>query len=149
MLTVILLCVCLCVCVCVLDGEGNSVFASRALIIIIMEICKAPTLQLKALNKHTHIMYIEMENVIKKKKKCIYWQVFKHNYAKDAHAHAHTHARTHTHTHCTYTSSSMIYAWQFIWPATVIAWPVSVNHFRYLLDDTPVSEMSSMITDND
>ena len=36
------------------------------IIIIIMEICKAPTLQLKALNKHniTHIMYIEMENVI-------------------------------------------------------------------------------------
>ena len=36
------------------------------LIIIIMEICKAPTPQLKALNKHnvTHIMYIEMENVI-------------------------------------------------------------------------------------
>ena len=34
-----------------------------------MEICKAPTLRLKALNKHTHIMYIEMENVIKKKKK--------------------------------------------------------------------------------
>ena len=33
-------------------------------IIIIMEICKAPTLRLKALNKHTHIMYIEMENVI-------------------------------------------------------------------------------------
>ena len=28
-----------------------------------MEICKAPTLRLKALNKHsiTHIMYIEME----------------------------------------------------------------------------------------
>ena len=37
-------------------------------VIIIMEICKAPTLRLKALNKHTHIMYIEMENVIKKKK---------------------------------------------------------------------------------
>ena len=37
---------------------------SESLIIIIMEICKAPTLQLKALNKHTHIMYIEMENVI-------------------------------------------------------------------------------------
>ena len=36
-------------------------------ITIIMEICKAPTLRLKALNKHTHIMYIEMENVIKKK----------------------------------------------------------------------------------
>ena len=34
--------------------------------IIIMEICKAPTLRLKALNKHniTHIMYIEMENII-------------------------------------------------------------------------------------
>ena len=31
-----------------------------------MEICKAPTLRLKALNKHTHIMYIEMENVIQK-----------------------------------------------------------------------------------
>ena len=33
-----------------------------------MEICKAPTLRLKALNKHTHIMYIKMENVINKKK---------------------------------------------------------------------------------
>ena len=33
------------------------------IIIIIMEICKAPTLRLKAPNKHsiTHIMYIEME----------------------------------------------------------------------------------------
>ena len=40
---------------------------NRIIIIIIMEICKAPTLRLKALNKHTHIMYIEMENVIKKK----------------------------------------------------------------------------------
>ena len=39
-----------------------------AVIIIIMEICKAPTLRLKALNKHTHIMYIEMENVISNKK---------------------------------------------------------------------------------
>ena len=54
-----------------------------------METCKAPTLQLKALNKHTHIMCIEMENVIQKKK--IYRQVFKHNYAKDAHTHIHTH----------------------------------------------------------
>ena len=34
-----------------------------------MEICKAPTLWLKALNKHMHIMYTEIENVIKKKKK--------------------------------------------------------------------------------
>ena len=33
---------------------------------MIMEICKAPTLRLKAPNKHTHIMYIKMENVIKK-----------------------------------------------------------------------------------
>ena len=55
-----------------------------------MEICKAPTLRLKVLNKHTHIMYIEMENVIKKIN-----QGFKHNYAKDAHTHARTHA------HCT------------------------------------------------
>ena len=33
------------------------------IIIIIMDICKAPTLQLKALNKRSipHIMYIEME----------------------------------------------------------------------------------------
>ena len=36
-----------------------------------MEICKAPTLRLKALNKHTHIMYTEMENAIPKKKKDI------------------------------------------------------------------------------
>ena len=36
------------------------------IIIIIMDICKAPTLWLKALNKHTHIMYIVMENFIKK-----------------------------------------------------------------------------------
>ena len=37
-------------------------------IIIIMEVCKAPTLWLKALNKHniTHIMYIGTENVISK-----------------------------------------------------------------------------------
>ena len=36
----------------------------------IMEIFKAPTLRLKALNKHniTHIIYIEMENVIRRKK---------------------------------------------------------------------------------
>ena len=31
-----------------------------------MDICKAPTLRLKAVNKRTHIKYIEMENVIKK-----------------------------------------------------------------------------------
>ena len=33
-----------------------------------MEMCKAPTLRLKALNKHTHMKYIEMENVIPKNK---------------------------------------------------------------------------------
>ena len=33
-----------------------------------MDICKAPTLRLKALNKRTHIMYIEMENVIRNKR---------------------------------------------------------------------------------
>ena len=34
-----------------------------SIIILIMEICKAPTLRLKALNERsiTHIMYIEME----------------------------------------------------------------------------------------
>ena len=40
-------------------------------ITIIMEICKAPTLRLKALNKHTDITCIMMENVLKKKKKDI------------------------------------------------------------------------------
>ena len=54
-----------------------------------METCKAPTLRLKALNKHAHMMYIEMENVIKKRRS-IYRQVFKHNYAKDAHTHTYT-----------------------------------------------------------
>ena len=69
------------------------------IIIIIMEICKAPTVRLKALNKHTHIMYTEMENVILKNKYYIYVyrQMFKHNYAKHA-KHAHTHTHTHTHT---------------------------------------------------
>ena len=41
------------------------------IIIIKMKNCKAPTLQLKVLNKHSiaHIMYTEMENVIRKKRK--------------------------------------------------------------------------------
>ena len=34
-----------------------------------MEICKVPTLRLKALNNHTNIMYIEMENAIPPQKK--------------------------------------------------------------------------------
>ena len=39
------------------------VFDRRQIVTIIMEICKAPALRLKALNKYsiTHIMYIEME----------------------------------------------------------------------------------------
>ena len=36
-----------------------------------MEICKAPTLRLKALNKHTHIMYIEMKMLSKTKTKSV------------------------------------------------------------------------------
>ena len=64
-----------------------------------MEICKAPTLRLKALNKHTHRMYIEMENVIKfffnvKIDKCssiIMQKMHKHTHM---HAHMHTHAHT-------------------------------------------------------
>ena len=36
-----------------------------------MEICKTPTLRLKALEKHTHIMCIEMENIIKNKIKIL------------------------------------------------------------------------------
>ena len=35
---------------------------------------------------------------------CIYRQVFKHNYAKDAHTH--THARTHTRIHTVQTDRS-------------------------------------------
>ena len=34
-----------------------------------MEICKVPILRLKVLNKHTRIMYIEMENGINNNKK--------------------------------------------------------------------------------
>ena len=76
-----------------------------------MEICKAPTLRLKALNKHTHIMYIEMENVIKKKRevyidKCssiIMQKMHTHTHAR---THARTHAHTHAHTHTVQTDGS-------------------------------------------
>ena len=42
---------------------GNKARKNNVIIIIIMGICKAPTLRLKALNKPniTYIMYIEME----------------------------------------------------------------------------------------
>ena len=97
-------------------------------LIIIMEICKAPTLRLKALDKHSiaHIMYVKMEMLsaikmyIRKKKKLTH-NVDKSLKALNAlqyktviqkmHTHTHTHARTHsrthartharTHTHCT------------------------------------------------
>ena len=45
---------------------GGRNISDEIVLVIIMEICKAPTLRFKALNKHTHIMYIEMENVIQK-----------------------------------------------------------------------------------
>ena len=51
------------------SGQYSHVHLGR--LIIIMEICKAPTLRLEALNKHTHIMYIEMENAIKKEEEDI------------------------------------------------------------------------------
>ena len=41
---------------------GRVVSPSR--VIIIMQMCKAPTLLLKALNKYTHIVYIEMDVVV-------------------------------------------------------------------------------------
>ena len=73
-----------------------------------MEICKAPTLRLKVLNKHIHIMYIEMENVIQKNKyvyfdKCSSIIMQKMLTRAHTHTHIHMHARTHTHihTHCT------------------------------------------------
>ena len=46
--------------------KQRTIYLPQAKVIIIMKICEAPTLRLKALNKHniTHIMYSEMENVI-------------------------------------------------------------------------------------
>ena len=75
-----------------------------SVIIIIMEICKAPTRRLKAMNKHnkTHIAYIEMENVT-----CNFYKSNKGSSITMCKVYAHTqtrtHARTHahTHTHCT------------------------------------------------
>ena len=61
-----------------------------------MKICKVPTLRLKALNKHTHIMYIEMENVIQKNK---YVYIDKCSSIIMQKMHNNTHTRTHAHTH--------------------------------------------------
>ena len=58
-----------------------------------MEICKAPTLWLRALNKHTHIMYIEMENVIQKNTQKVYIDKCSSIIMQKMH----THACAHTH----------------------------------------------------
>ena len=58
-----------------------------------MEICKAPTLRLKALNKHTHIMYIEMENVIPKNK-YVYISTSVQAYLYKRYTHTRMHAST-------------------------------------------------------
>ena len=65
----------------------------RKSLVIRMEICKAPTLQLEVLNKQSiiHIMYIEMDNVI-----------IEHNYVKDAHTHTYARTRVHARTHTLY-----------------------------------------------
>ena len=63
-----------------------------------MEIYKAPTLRLKALNKQTHIMYIEVENVIQKNK---YVYIDKCSSIIMQKMHTRTHTHTHAHTHCT------------------------------------------------
>ena len=71
---------------------------------MIMEICKVPTLWLKVLNKHsiTHIMYIEMENVIRKTKHNMDINkgssITMQNMHACTHTCMHTHAHTHTHT---------------------------------------------------
>ena len=83
--------------------DNKFPMASPDQIIIIMEICKAPTLRLKAPNKHTHIMYIEMENVIQKNK-YVYIDKCSSMIMQTMHAHTHTHTHTHTRTHAhTYT----------------------------------------------
>ena len=50
----------------IVKGESAVWFLIIIIIIIITKICKTPSLRLKALNKHAHIMYIKMENVIQK-----------------------------------------------------------------------------------
>ena len=74
-------------------GYGLNLNVSQACnkIIIIMEICKVPTPQLKALNKHNALcMYTEMDNVIHTLNKQLthaHQQGFKYNYVKNAHMH--------------------------------------------------------------
>ena len=58
-----------------------------------MEICKVPTLRLKALNKCTHIMYIKMENVIQNNM-YIYINKCSSIIMQKMHTHTHSHACT-------------------------------------------------------
>ena len=95
------------------SGPGNDQ-------IIIMEICNALTLWLKALTNGnvTHIMYIKMENFISNliKKKLTHdvdistgpsitmWKIHTHTLSHSlshTHTHTHTHRRTHAHTQST------------------------------------------------
>ena len=73
-----------------------------------MEICIAPTLRFKALNKQsiTHIMYIEMEMlstikmyIIRKEKKKLTHNVDKGSSVTMQKTHTHTHTGTHTQAH--------------------------------------------------
>ena len=77
------------------ESVENTNEKGKVEVIIIIEICKEPILRLKAQNKHTHIMYIEMENVIKKE---VYIKCSSIIMQK-MHTHTRTHARTHAHTH--------------------------------------------------
>ena len=97
-------------------------------IIIRMEICKAPTPRLKALNKHNTHNVIETENVINNLTKltlnvdinkgssiAMYKMHTRRARARaPARTHARPHARTHTHTH-THTLQALVYD---IFPST-------------------------------
>ena len=92
-----------------------------------MEICKAPSLRLKALNKHsvTHVMYIEMEmlsaitknnnNKIEKLTRNAHTRIHTHTHTHTyihthtyTHTHTHTHTQTHTHTHTQTTTTTHV-----------------------------------------
>ena len=74
-----------------------------------MEICKAPTLRPKELNKHTHIMYIEMEHGVNFLYFIFYIYIDKCSniIMQKVHTHTHTcmhecmHPHAHMHAHCT------------------------------------------------
>ena len=62
-----------------------------------MEICKVPTLRLKALNKHTHIIYSEVENVIQINK-YVFIDKCSSIIMQKMHMHTRIHMCAHTHT---------------------------------------------------